>query len=112
MPMVQAAILRAVSGLDDSLGFSTLVPDVRTVGLCDRKDASSVQASTIPKCIPLATCFRASGRSEAKDERRPKFKGTMARSIQMMENVSFCNISAPCKSGRWLLIDGSVRGMQ
>jgi hypothetical protein len=40
MPMVQAEILRAVSGLDDSLGISTLMPDARAVGLCDRKNAA------------------------------------------------------------------------
>jgi hypothetical protein len=33
MPTVQAEILHAVLGLDDSLGISTLTPDVRTVGL-------------------------------------------------------------------------------
>jgi hypothetical protein len=53
MPMVQAEILRAVSGLDDSLAISTLTPDVRTV-FVRSEGRSSVQGSTMPKRIPQA----------------------------------------------------------
>jgi hypothetical protein len=109
MPMVQAAILRAVSGLDDSLGISTLTPDVRTVGLCDRKDAAPYRLLPYPRasrrrisgpsCKPHFLCFR---KIRGQNERRPKFTGTMAHLMQMKENVSFCHNSA------WR----SLRGMQ
>jgi hypothetical protein len=109
MPMVQAEILSAVSGLDDSLWISTLTPVVRTVCLCDRKDAApysllpSPSASrrriSCPFCKPHFLCFR---KIRGKSERQPKFTGTMAHSIQMKENVSFCHNSAR----------RSLRGMQ
>jgi hypothetical protein len=119
MPMVQAEILRAVSGLDDSLGISTLTPDVRTVGLCDRMDAApyrllpypsaSRRRISGPSCKPHFLCFR---RIRGQKERRPKFTGTMGRSMQMKENVSFCHNSAWRKSGRGLLMAGFLWGMQ
>ena len=109
MPMVQAAILCAISGLDDSLGISTLTPDVRTVGLCDRKDAAPYRLLPYPRasrrrisgpsCKPHFLCFR---KIRGQNERRPKFTGTMAHLMQMKENVSFCHNSA------WR----SLRGMQ
>jgi hypothetical protein len=119
MPMAQAEILRAVSGLDDSLGISTLTPDVRTVGLCDRKDAApyrllpypsaSRRRISGPSCKPHFLCFR---KIRDQNERRPKFTGTMDRSMQMKENVSFCYNSARRKSGRGLLTAGFLWGMQ
>jgi hypothetical protein len=119
MPIVQAAILRAVSGLDNSLGISTLTPDVHTVGLCDRKDAApyrllpypsaSRRRISGPSCKPRFLCFR---KIRGQNERRPKFTGTMARSMQMKENVSFCHNTAPRKSGRGLLMAGFLWGMQ
>ena len=74
MPMVQAAIYVPFRALDDSLEISTLTPDVRTVGLCDRKDAlyrllpypAGELAALLVNLISPA-----SGRSEA----RRKFTG-------------------------------------
>jgi hypothetical protein len=119
MPMVQAAILRAVSGLDDSLGISTLTPDVHTVGLCDRMDAApyrllpypsaSRRRISGPSCKPRFLCFR---RIRGQKERRPKFTGTMARSMQMKENVSFCHNSAQRKSVGGLVMARFLLGMR
>jgi hypothetical protein len=38
--------------------------------------------------------------------------GTMDRSMQVEQNVSFCHNSARRKNGRGLLMDGFLRGMQ
>jgi hypothetical protein len=104
MPMVQAAILRAVSGLDDSLGFSTLVPDVRTVGLCDREDAapyrllpySSHPAGSLAALL-VTLVSPASGRSEARTNDDLSSGELMARYMQMKETVSFCHNSSQCR---------------
>jgi hypothetical protein len=74
MTMVQAAIVRAVSGLDDSLGISTLTPVVRTVGLCAigrmqlRTDLLPDQAHPAGELLALFVNLisPASGRSEAR----------------------------------------------
>jgi hypothetical protein len=42
----------------------------------------------------------------------PKFRGTMDRSIQLKQNVSFCDNSVRRKSGRELPMDGFLWGMQ
>jgi hypothetical protein len=119
MPMVQAAILRPVSGLDDGLGISTLTADAHTVGLCDWKDAApyrllpypsaSFKRISGPSCKPHFPSFR---QIRGQNEQRPKFTGTMARSMRTKENVSFCHNSARPKNGRGRLMDEFLRGMQ
>jgi hypothetical protein len=119
MPMVQAAILRPVSGLDDGLGISTLTADVRTVGLCDWKDAApyrllpypsaSFRRISDPTCKPHCPSFK---KIRGQNEQRPKFTGTIARSMRTKENVPFCHNSAPRKSGRGRLMAEFLRGMQ
>jgi predicted signal transduction protein with EAL and GGDEF domain len=82
MPIVQAAIVRAVSVLGDSLGVSTLAGGQTSARLAHVRSEgpSSVQG----------------------------FCSTQAVS----PNVSFCNHSAPCKRGRELLMAGFLRGMR
>jgi EAL domain-containing protein (putative c-di-GMP-specific phosphodiesterase class I) len=95
MPIVQAAIVRAVSGLDDSLGISTLVAVVQTSAQLayTRSGCSSFQGFYEPQADPA---------------------GELAalRSMQPKQNISSCHNSARRKSGRALLVEGFLRGMQ
>jgi hypothetical protein len=101
--------------LDDSLGISTLTPDARTVGLCDRKDAAlyrlllypsaSRRRISGPSCKPHFSCF---GKVRGQNE----VHGTMDRPMEMNENVSFCHNLVRRKGGRGPLTDGFLRGMQ
>jgi hypothetical protein len=101
--------------LDDSLGISTLTPDVRTVGLCDRKDtalyrllpypSASRRRISGPSCKPHFSCFeKVRGQNEV--------HGTMDRPMEMNENVSFWHSFARRKGGRGDLTDGFLQGMQ
>jgi hypothetical protein len=55
---------------------------------------------------------RESWKARGQNERLPKFTGTMHRSMQPKQNVSFCHNSARHKSVRALLMEESLRGMQ
>jgi hypothetical protein len=104
MPIVQAAIVRAVSVLGDSLGISTLAAGVQTsarlayVRTAGRSSANceTAIAALLVNLIPLA-----SGDDSDQD-----------RSMQLKQNVSFWHKSARRNSCRGLLMDGFLRGMQ
>jgi hypothetical protein len=101
--------------LDDSLGISTLTPDVRTVDLCDRKDAAlyrllpypsaSRRRISDPSCKPHFSCL---GKVRGQNE----VHGTMDRPMEMHENVSFWHNFARRKGGRGHLADSFLLGMQ
>jgi EAL domain-containing protein (putative c-di-GMP-specific phosphodiesterase class I) len=92
---VQAAIVRAVSGLDDSLGIFTLVAVVQTSGQLayTRSGCSSIQGFYETQADPAGEL-------------------TALRSMQPKQNVSFCHNSAGRKSCRGLLMEGSLRVIQ
>jgi hypothetical protein len=108
--LVQAGIVRAISVLGDSLGISALAASAQT-------SAPSVYVRPQGCKEPYAD-FLSSPRSHrpwkvrGQNERRPKFTGTMDRSTQLKQNVSFCHKSARHNSGRGLLMEGFLRGVQ
>jgi hypothetical protein len=95
MPIVQAAIVRAVSLLGDSSGILTLVPVVQT---------SAQLAYTRSGCSSIEGFYET--------QADPAGELAAPRSTQPKQNVSFCNNSARRKRGRELLMEGFLRGMQ
>jgi EAL domain-containing protein (putative c-di-GMP-specific phosphodiesterase class I) len=95
MPIVQAAIVRAVSLLGDSPGIFTLVAVVQT---------SAQLAYTRLGCGSIQGFYET--------QADPAGELAALRSMQPKQNVSFCHNSARCKSGRALLMEGFLRGMQ
>jgi len=100
MPIVQAAIMRAVSVLGDT------PRDLHSGGRRPDKKHHSTSALLFPATL------RRHRKVRGQDERQPKFRGTMDRSIQLKRNVSFCYNSVRHESGRGFLMDGFLWGTQ
>jgi hypothetical protein len=117
MPIVQAAIVRAVSVLSDSLGVSTLTAGGQTrarLAHVRSEGPSSVQRFCSTQAVPPRELrqFRIAAPLINPIPPAPGHDSDRHRSMRRTQNVSFCNNSAPCKPGRGLLMGGFLRGMQ
>jgi EAL domain-containing protein (putative c-di-GMP-specific phosphodiesterase class I) len=95
MPTVQAAIVRTVSGLDDSLGVFTLVAVVQT---------SAQLAYTRLGCSSIQGFYET--------QSDPAGELAAFRSMQPKQNVSFYHNSAQRKSVGGLLMSRFLLGMR